>query len=210
MITLNKVNGADKILLEYTQRLTTLDLDKPLIGVVMGSAYGGELEKIGKQWQGKGTLYGYDTFEGHPKHLVEDQNDFEATCMDHWYEEGVYGKEKLSYEYQREELDKQGLDNVILRKGLVNEDSCDDIEYINYAFLDMDIYESMKEGYKAVRDKVLPGFCLFLHDVVPATHIPRLYHLLFDEILEEDGDMWTVIGSWDNSFLACLKRNETR
>jgi hypothetical protein len=174
----------------------------------MGIAYGGTLELCAKEWLGVGHLWGYDTFDGHPKDIAPEEEDFERDCMDVWYDPKIYGKEKLSIEYQAEELKKAGVDSVTLVKGLVDEHSCDDIPYLNYAFLDMDIYESMKAGYKAVKDKILPGFCLFLHDVTPPNHIPRLFHWLNDELLVEDGDMWEVAGNWDQAYLVCLQRRK--
>lgn len=206
---LNTVNGADKVILEYCERVKGLPIDH-LYGAVLGSAYGGELEAIGKLWGDRGTIYGFDTFEGHPKHLVEDQTNFEVTCMDKWYREDVYGREKLSVKYQRGVLDGLGLDNVILRKGLVSPNSCDDISELHYAFLDMDIYESMRDGYAAVKDKIVPGFCLFIHDATPVTHIPRVSKWLREEVLGDDGDMWLVTGEWTPSFLTCLQRKVKR
>lgn len=208
MISISKLNGADFIVHKYCDSLTKLKTDKELLGVEMGIAYGGTLEKCARAWKGKGRFWGFDTFEGHPKHIVPKEEVFEADCMDVWYDDKIFGRDKLSYEYQRKEFDKQGLDNVTLVKGLVTRHSCDNIPYLNYAFLDMDIYESMKEGYLAVKDKILPGFVMFLHDVTPPNHIPRLFHFLYDEILVGDEGLWTVVGEWTNAYLVGLKRNE--
>lgn len=201
---LNRVNGADRITYEYCRRIMALPTDN-LCGAILGSAYGGELEALAKLWKGRGTIHGFDTFEGHPKHLVVDQENFEATCMDSWYEQDVGTKTKLSYGYQREELDRMGLDNVLLHKGLVHKDSLKDIPALHYCLLDMDIYESMKTGYEAVKDKILPGFLLFLHDAIPATHIPRVNKLLFKEILRgKDKNMWEVVEKWEQAYLVAL------
>ena len=205
MISLNKINGAETITIEYVKTLLDLETDKPLIGVEMGIAYGGGTEKVGKIWKDKGKVYGFDTFKGHPKHLAP-KGSLEANCMDNWYKKEVFGKDKLSYEYQRKELDKQGLDNVILVKGEVNEDSCKDIPYIHYALLDLDIKESMESAYRAVRDKILPGHVMFLHDVIPATHIPRVFHWFHDVVLGEDEDMWQVLGTWANHYMIGVMR----
>jgi len=205
LVWLNKINGADKIVYEYCERIKTLPVPH-LYGAILGSAYGGELEAIGKLWKDRGTVYGFDTFEGHPKPLVEYHTNVEVTCMDKWYRDDVYGMEKLSTEYQQGVLDKLGLDNVKLRKGLVTPDSCQEIPELHYAFLDMDIYESMRDGYLAVRDKIVPGFCLFIHDATPPTHIPRVSKWLMDEVMGDDGHMWTITGEWVSAFLVCLQR----
>jgi len=206
MISLNRLNGAEKIVTSYAKELLRLPIDKPLIGAEFGSAYGGGIEAVGKLWKGKGVVYGFDTFEGHPKQLVPDQKSFEATCMDNWYKKEIYGKEKLSYEYQRKELDRQGLDNVILKKGLITKDACAEIPYLHYALLDMDIMESMEIGYAAVKDKIEPGHLLFLHDVTPPTHIPRTFHWFAEEVMGKDEEMWTVLGDFSNMYLVVLSK----
>jgi hypothetical protein len=206
MISLNKLNGAEKATLAYVKGLASLNSVMPIIGVEMGIAYGGGVEKAGQILKGKGVMYGYDTFTGHPKHLAKDPKSLEATCMDDWYKKEVYGMDKLSYEYIRKELDKKGLDNVILVKGEVTKDSCKNLPYVNYALLDMDMLESMSVGYEAVKNKMKPGFVMFLHDVTPPHHLPRLFHWYDDIVLGRDGDMWQPIGQWPGNYLVALKR----
>lgn len=196
MKSLNILNGAEQICLDYCQSL--LNNDKELYGVEMGISWGGGVEKIGQIWKGKGIVYGYDTFEGHPKQLAINKEAHEATCMDYWY--NTMPINELSYEYQREELDKQGLSNVILVKGLINENSCRDIPYLNYALLDLDMIKSMKIGYSAVKDKIVKGGCLFLHDVVGHEFLPELH----DWYLTIK-DKWEVV-EYPQSYLACLKK----
>jgi hypothetical protein len=171
MITLNQTNGADLICLEYTKKLMK-EFDEHLYGCEMGIAYGGGVESIGKQWGDRGTVYGFDTFEDlHPKHLEKDTNSFAATCMDGWYTDkklfnkfGIENASKqITYEYQTGELKRQGLD-VILIKGEVHPESCKDIPKLHYAFLDMDMLFSMEQGFKAVKDKIVKGGYLLLHD----------------------------------------------
>lgn len=164
MRQLNIANGADQVCLKYEKKCLE-EFEGPLVAVVMGVAYGGDLERIARDvWGERGTVYGYDVFEDlHPKHLSVDVNNFEATCMDYWY--ATLGTNELSESYQRIELDRQGLRNVYLIKGEVHKDSCKDIEKIHYAFLDMDIIASMRAGYSAVVDKIVPGGYLLLHDV---------------------------------------------
>ena len=162
MLTLNECNGADKVCDKY-EHLCLAEFTGDLIGVQMGIAYGGDVERLAKTWQGRGQVYAYDTFEGHPRQLAPDNNHFEATCMQSWYD--VYGRDNLSLEYQQSELDRQGLTNAHLIKGLVNKDSCKELPYINYAFLDMDMLASTEAGYQAVKEKIVKGGYLLLHDV---------------------------------------------
>lgn len=188
MRTLNEVNGADKLCTKY-EKACLEEFSGELIGVVMGIAYGGDVERIARDvWGERGKVYGYDVFEAtHPKHLAEDPNDFDATCMDHWYQ--VYGVDHLSYDYQRTELDRQGLTNAFLIKGEVSPDSCKDLPYINYAFLDMDMVKSMAYGYQAVREKIVPGGYLLLHDVYQ--NIPQLGRWYEYDV--KNSGLWDVI-----------------
>lgn len=198
MKSLNVLNGAEQICLDYCQSLANNGED--LIGVEMGISWGGGVEKIGQMWKGKGVVYGYDTFRGHPKQLATSSEAHEATCMDYWYE--TMPVDELSYEYQRSELDRQGLGNVILVKGLINKNSCKKIPYINYALLDLDMIKSMDIGYKAVKDKIVKGGCLFLHDVVGHFRLPELHEWYLSQVLK---DKWEVT-EYPESYLACLKK----
>ncbi len=128
--------------------------------------------------------------------------------MDHWYNPQVFGTAALSYDFQRNILDTENLDNVTLVKGLVSKDSCKDIPKIHYCLLDMDIYASMKTGYEAVKDKIVEGGYLFLHDCVPENHLPLLNKWLFNEVLKEDKEMWNVMGQWPDQFLFGLERKK--
>lgn len=200
---LNHVNGADLILFDYANKLLT-EVEGPLLGCEMGIAYGGGVEGIGSLWKDRGIIYGFDVFEAmHPVHLASDPALFEATCMQYWYDNPEYGKDGLHYDFQRKTLDGLGLDNVILVKGEVHPDSCKDIPYLNYAFLDMDIVFSMQQGYAAVKNKVVPGGYLFLHDTQNINTVGDWYKA---EILGTDGEMWEEIGNWPSQMLVGLKR----
>lgn len=157
--------------------------------VIMGIAYGGEVEAIAKYLKINnlpGKVYGFDTFEDlHPKHLAKDKNNFEATCMDGWYASPEFGTQPLAYEYQRKVLDDQGLDNAILIKGEVAADSCKKIGPIHYAFLDMDMISSMRTGFEAVSDKIISGGYVMLHDVLPKGHLDYLYNWCWDEVMKD-------------------------
>lgn len=204
MRTINMIfNTAQETCLEYCQKLLT-EVDTPLIGAEFGIAYGGGVESIGKLWKGRGIIYGFDTFTGHPKQLAVDQQNVEAFCMDAAYAKWPIFFE-LSYEYQRAELDRQKLYNVILKKGLINEHSCDNIPYFNYALLDLDILASMKTGYGLVKDKITKDGYLFFHDVVPDNHLPLLNNWFFNEVMQSG--LWKIIGEWPHDkFLVGVKR----
>lgn len=114
-----------------------------------------------------------------------------------------YDTSKLSYEYQRQELDRQGLSNVILHKGLINHQSLADIPLLHYAFLDMDLLISMALGYQLVREKVVPRGFLCLHDVLPRGHIFGLWGL-YQEILAEG--IWRVVEERTEIHVTILER----
>lgn len=204
MINLNVMNGAATIL-HYNQVLLTGKFKKDLIGVEMGIAYGGGVEQLGYFWKGIGKVYGYDTFEGHPDNLVKEKYSFEARCMDYWYSPDIFGMKALSYEFQRNVLDTEQLSNVILVKGLVNKDSCKDLDHINYCLLDMDIEVSMKVGFEAVYPKLIPGAKLFIHDALPASHIPSVHNWWFNEIVPKYKDL-KPIGEWPDQFLLGVEK----
>lgn len=158
-------NGDDRFFLKYCDKVKA-EFVKDLIGVEMGSAYGGNVEAIARLWQGIGDIYGYDTFTGHPKQIANNPEDFEATCMNYWYKEDVCGTANLSLEYQQGVMAKLGIDNAHFVKGLINKDSCRDLPRIHVAFLDLDLVNSMRPAFEAVADKIVLGGYLLMHDVV--------------------------------------------
>jgi hypothetical protein len=201
---LNKHNGAAQICYELHKRIMQ-EFEGKLYGVVMGSAYGGELEALGTLWKDRGVVYGMDTFTTHPEHLAVDTQSDEARCMDHWYRDDIYGKEALQYDYQRQILDEQGLDNVILVKGEVNKDSCKDIPEIHYALIDMDMIVSMKNGYSALEGKIVKGGYLCLHDVLPDNHLGGyIYNWWYDEVLPK-GE-WKIVEEIPASHLGIYRK----
>jgi len=198
MIELNTLNGADRIL-RFVQSLIIADFpDDYLIGVEMGVAYGGGIEALGKLWKGHGMVYGFDTFAGHPKELSLDAKSMEAVCMDEHY--ANFGHHKLTYKYQRSELDRQGLSNVILVKGLITGASCASLPFLHYCLLDLDLLISMEFGYAAVRDKIVDGGYLCLHDVLSGV-LPGLVPW-YAEIKKD----WEVIFEGEKEDLAVLRR----
>lgn len=181
---INSVNGANVLLEKYIKQ-TKEDFKTDLVAVMMGIAYGGDVEMCAKLWGDKGKVYGFDTFEDlHPRHLAKRDTDFEATCMQYWYD--TMGTDTLSLEYQTNQLKEMGLTNAHLIKGEVKVDSCEFLDKIHLAWLDMDLIESMRTGYQAVKDKLVKGGYLCLHDVVPRYHIAGLYELFYGEYFNDD------------------------
>jgi hypothetical protein len=198
---LNEENGTNLITQNLARKLMEKFETGTLLGAELGIAYGGGVESIGQIWKGRGVIHGYDTFEGQPKQLSYDSNSYEASCLDKYYEE--FGKgEALTYDYQRKKLDEQGLDNVILHKGLLNTHSLDDIPYLHYALLDLDLIVSMALGIHLVKDKIVKGGYLCLHDVLPKGHIFGLWGL-YQELVSSNN--WKV-QEVPFSYLAVLKR----
>lgn len=206
MVHLNDHNGASKYTLDKAKTLLREFPGTHLYGVEMGIAYGGGVEAIGKLWGDRGTIYGFDTFEGHPTHLAVDKSNREATCMEHWYQDKIYGTATLSLEYQQAQLDASGLDNVKLVKGEVTKDSCKDIPHLHYAFLDMDILVSMEAGYEAVKDKIVKGGYLLMHDVVTDNNLPLLHKWFWEDVVYKNWDKWAVEAVLPAEHLAILKR----
>lgn len=200
---LNKVNGADLVCHDYHKKLMN-EFEGTLYGAVLGSCYGGELEAMARLWGDRGKVYGFDVFqELHPRHLSDDPiNNFDATCMEHWYQDSVFGTEKLHIDYQRQQLEDMKLD-VQLIKGEVHKDSCKDIPKLHYAFLDMDLPVSMKNGYKAVKDKIISGGYLFLHDT---QNIPGVGEWYKEEVVGTDKDIWEEPIEFGKELLICLKK----
>jgi hypothetical protein len=211
MINLNSLNGADKILLRVARRLThDATLYKkhgikayPLIGAEFGVAYGGGVEAIGRLWKPVGgTIYGFDTFDGHPKQLAESPDEHESWCMDAYYEK--YGTELLSYDVQRKALDEAGITNVVLVKGLISEKLCGPyLPHLHYALLDLDIVASMRIAWNIVRPRMVSGGYLCLHDVIPSNHMTKL-HALYHEILVTNE--YDIVSETPQSYLVVLRR----
>lgn len=204
LIWLNKVNGADLIADEYHKRVMN-EFEGDLYGAVLGSCYGGELESMAKTWGDRGKVYGFDVFEDlHPRHLSEDPvNNFDATCMEHWYQESVFGTEKLHIDYQRQMIKDLKLDTITLTKGEVHKDSFKDIPKLHYAFLDMDLPVSMINGYSAVRDKIVSGGYLLLHDT---QNIPGVGEWYKKEVIGTDRKLWSEPIDLGRELLICLKK----
>ncbi len=199
LINLNEVTAAAAKLLSVAAQVRK-EFRSNIIGAEFGVAYGGGIQAIGKMWGRRGIIYGFDTFEGHPKHIARTEGDFVArNAVDMWY--AKYGMEKLSAEYIQSVLSAQGLDNVKLVKGLVTADTqIEYIPYLDYVFLDLDFPTAMKAAYNLVKAKLTKGSYLCLHDVSPTGDIPGLFQLYEDikreglyEVVMEDYSVALVV-----------------
>lgn len=210
---INNINGADYLVLGVASMCRRKFQTEKLIGAEFGTALGGGPEAIGKLWKGIGEIHAFDVFEyhGHPKELSLNPDGWEYKSMLRWYDNRFAGKwripyitpEMWSHEYQRKALDDQSLDNVILHKGLINEDSLKDVPYLHYALLDMDLVVSMKTGYEAVKNKIKKGGFLALHDCNPRGHIEGLWEI-YQEILAS-GE-WKEVIHCDTAYLIVLEK----
>jgi hypothetical protein len=178
--------------------------NEKLIHLEVGSAYGGGVEFMAKLWTYQGLVYGYDTFEGHPKELSDDPKSLEATCMDMWYEHPLFGRKHLRYDYQRKILDDEGLTNAILVKGRINEHSFDDIKYAHMAMLDMDLVKPTMVAYHALKDKIITGGYMLFHDALPADHLPLIHNFVYSEVVKDK--RWLIEGEYPNAYLTVLRR----
>ncbi len=200
MISLNRENGAEQVCLKYAKIVK--DRFANPVYVEFGNPYGGTVEELGKLCKAdKGTVYGFDTYEGHPKELSYSQKSHEAYCMDPQYE--IYGKQGLLYEYQRGELDKQGLMNVILKKGLINDNSLDGINEVHYCMIDLDMINPMALAITIVEPVLVKGSFLMLHDAVPRGHIFGLWGL-YQELLASK--KYRLVEEVINSYLVVLEK----
>lgn len=209
---LNAFNGASVYTNECVERCKT-EFEGPLYGAEMGIAYGGGIRGVGIIWGTRGTVWGFDTFEGHPKELAEvceyskedgGADSFAATCMDGWYKDPKFGPNDIKYEFIRHELDDEGLTNVNLVKGLVTDQT--DVSFIpklHYALIDMDFPLAQWNGYNLLKNKFVPGGYLCMHDMIPKEHIHGNYEYL-QQILAEG--LFEVILERPKSYLIVLKK----
>ena len=212
LIELNTLNGAAKFTHELVEKCKQ-QFEGTIFAVEMGIGYGGGVHDIGLILKDRGIVFGCDTFTGHPIELglidpaaIADggMNSFAVKCMAKWPSILHVGPEHVTYDFIRHELDKDGLFNVNLVKGLITEKTnIDFIPKIHYVLLDMDFVLSMRNGYRLVKDKIVPGGYLCLHDVVPYGHIYGLNEF-YQEILKED--LFDVVQEEPKSFLAVLRK----
>lgn len=208
---LNDTNGASELTKFYSRKCLE-EFNGFLIGAEFGVAYGGGIARIGADWKDRGVVYGFDTFEGHPKEIAniceyskQDNGFFSsaATAMDFWYEKN--GIENTSKNHITKKLDSVGINNVFLVKGLITEKSnIHYIPYLNYCLLDLDFPLSMIHAWNLVKNKIVKGGYLCLHDVVPRGHIHGLWEC-YQEMISEN--LYDVISETDEyTGLAILRK----
>ena len=178
--------------------------NEELIGLEIGCAYGGGVEAGAKLWKGRGKFYGYDTFEGHPVDLAANPEDLEATCMEMWYNDENFGTWRLDHKYQTTKLYEQGLDNAFLVKGRINEHSFDDIEKVHFAIIDLDLIKPTKIAYEAIKDKIVVGGYLFMHDALPKDHLPMIHSYVYHQIIPEG--RWKIMYESPKGNLTAMER----
>ena len=213
---LNDTNGASYFTNKCYTECLNMFKDEFLYAAEFGVPYGGGVAKIGREWKGRGKVWGFDTFEGHPKILknicpytkeLESKINGEAlatSCMDGWYKDPNYGTEKLRYEYIQSKLDEENLDNVILVKGLVDEKT--NLEFIpklHYAFIDFDFPIAQWNVWNLIKNKIVSGGYLLLHDMIPKDHLYGNYEL-YQKMLSEN--LYDVITEIPSSFLCILRK----
>lgn len=181
---LNSGNKTGEIQHEYLKKVMN-EFSGKITALEIGSAYGGGVEMMAKVLGERGEVYGYDTFEGHPKDLAQDKGGKEATCMDHWYQPHIFGTEKLALEYQEKVLKEEGLTNAHLVKGRVNEHSFGPIQQAHLVLMDLDLIASTKTAYDAVKDKVIKGGYFIMHDSLPFDHLPMIYDFVYNTMLKD-------------------------
>lgn len=202
MLRLLSLGGTDELvdkLLEDQKKIFN-----PLTAVVMGVAWGGDVEVFARRLSGVGEVYGFDTFNGIPRFLCKNQMSLDAQCMIPFYEQN--GTDGLKLETQQAELDRQGLRNAHLIPGLIHPHSCRYLSNIHFALLDLDIETSMRYAYWAVWPNMVPGSILVTHDVVPEGHMPWNYKLFFGELIW--GNEWEVILRDDPHGLIAWRRKQ--
>lgn len=198
---LNHGNETVEVQYNYCMRLLDQFPNEEITALEVGSAFGGGVEMMGKIFSGKGKVYGFDTFEGHPKDLADDPNDKEAWCMDEWY--NIFGWGPVKIEYQRKVLADEGLKNVTLVKGRVNKNSFKDIDKIHFCLMDLDLIKSTRSAYEGIKDKFVKGAYFIMHDSLPADHLPMIHDFVYKEMLN---DGWELEHESYNGLSTVLKR----
>ncbi|MBR2795645.1 class I SAM-dependent methyltransferase [Candidatus Saccharibacteria bacterium] len=102
-------------------------------------------------------LWIYDSFEGLPEKGVEDESELGRD-----FQKGVLGVTKREV---KERFLRAGLPVPVIKKAWFSELKDDDLpKEIVFAFLDGDLYESIKDSLRLVGDRVVPGGVILVHD----------------------------------------------
>ena len=102
-------------------------------------------------------LWIYDSFEGLPEKGVEDESELGKD-----FQKGVLGVTKREV---KERFLRAGLPVPVIKKAWFSELKDDDLpKEIAFAFLDGDLYESIRDSLRLVGDRVVPGGVTLVHD----------------------------------------------
>ena len=183
----------EEVLSNFLGKITVLEV---------GSAYGGAVEEIAKISK-RINVYGYDTFEGHPKDLSKDVKSVEAVCMDYWYRSDVFGTSTLDYDFQLKVLKSLKLNNAHLVKGRINEKSFGDLDKIHFAMLDMDLIVPTRIAYEALAPKIVQGGYMMFHDY-GENHLPLLLAFV-DNVVIPSG-LWEIESHKEDAFIFLKKK----
>ena len=102
-------------------------------------------------------LWIYDSFEGLPEKSTEDESELGKD-----FQKGVLGVTKREV---KERFLRAGLPVPVIKKAWFSDLIADDLpKEIAFAFLDGDLYESIKDSLRLVGDRVVPGGVTLVHD----------------------------------------------
>ncbi|MFA6760131.1 MAG: TylF/MycF/NovP-related O-methyltransferase [Sulfuricurvum sp.] len=115
------------------------------------------IRKLLDEYKSTKAFHVYDSFEGLPQKLKEDETD-----LDRQYQEGSC---KTSLEVFLGNFEKQGLEAPAINKGWFAD--IDDTRYpdeISFAFFDGDFYSSIMDSFSKVYPKLTSGARVIIHD----------------------------------------------
>lgn len=173
----------DQVSGEETERIIGLAreaLELPGDFVEMGCYKGDTSLLLAEVLRGSGShkrLWIYDSFEGLPEKSKEDRSvlgeNFRA------------GELFVSKREVKERFLRAGLPVPVIKKGWFSELTGEDLpEKIAFSFLDGDFYESIRDSFRLVLPRMVPGGILVVHDYTnPA--LPGVKRAV-DEALEKD------------------------
>lgn len=182
LLNLNDSNGDSKVLHTIHEKLLDKFPIEQLVGAEFGVAFGGGIQSICTTWGSRGIAYGVDTFKGHPKHQSSDITSLEAICMDGWYkQEGI---DKITLEYITNSLLEQNISNFKLLPIEIKEGCQIDLpQRLHYVLLDLDIIAPMKASYNIIKERMIPGGYICVHDVIPNNHLPLINSWWYNEVM---------------------------
>lgn len=102
-------------------------------------------------------LWIYDSFEGLPEKNTEDESELGKD-----FQKGVLGVTKREV---KERFLRAGLLVPVIKKAWFSDLIVDDLPgKISFAFLDGDLYESIKDSLRLVENRMVPGGVIVVHD----------------------------------------------